>query len=453
MSRKNIFITIAVILVGASVIGANLYFRRDNGVSVTTETIKSRDLEAVVSASGKIQPKRLVNITAETTGRVVNLAVNEGDRVKTSQFLLQIDPKNLRSRVDNSEASLEVASVSLDQMRQSVETAKVQLEQAKQTLARQQGLWKQQLTTRAELEKAENDVKAAESSLQERDKSAKAQESRIMQERAAVDSAKYDLSKVRIESPIDGIVTRRNIQEGETAMIGTMNNAGTVLLTLADMAIIQAEVEVDETNIPNVKIGQTAKITIDAIPDKSFKGHVTEIGNSPIQAAAGASTTQATNFKVVVVLDEKVPEVRPGFTCTADITTATRKAVAAVPIPSVAVRELTYDANNQIVRETKDQKRRRRGGSSGSVVDPVASAEELKPGQTRKETEGVFIIRQGKDKTVEFIPIKMGIAGDKYFEVLQGLKPGDQVITGPYNSVRNIADGDAVKIDNKQDKK
>jgi len=454
MSRKNVLITIGVILVAGAIIGANLYFRRDTGVTVTTETIKTRDLEAIVSASGKIQPKRLVNITAETTGRVVNLAVNEGDRVRVGQFLLQIDPKNLRSRVDNSEASLEVASVSLDQMRQSVETAKVQLEQAKQTLARQQGLWKQQLTTRAELEKAENDVKTAESSLQERDKSAKAQESRIMQERAALDSAKYDLSKVRIESPIEGIVTRRNIQEGETAMIGTMNNAGTVLLTLADMAIIQAEVEVDETNIPNVKIGQTAKITIDAIPDKSFKGHVTEIGNSPIQSTTGqTNSTQATNFKVVVVLDEKVPDVRPGFTCTADVTTATRKAVTAVPIPSVAVRELTYDQNNQIVRETRDQKRRRRGSSGGSVVDPVASAEELKPGQTRKETEGVFIIRDGKNKTVEFLPIKMGIAGDKFFEVVQGLKPGDQVITGPYNSVRNIADGDAVKIDNKQDKK
>jgi HlyD family secretion protein len=207
----------------------------------------------VVSASGKIQPKRLVNITAETSGRVVNLAVNEGDRIRTGQFLLQIDPKTLRSRVDNSEASLQVAAVSLDQMRQSVETARVQLEQAKQTLVRQQGLWKQQLTTRAELEKAENDVKTAESSLQERDKSAMAQESRIMQERAGLDSAKYDLTKVRIESPIDGIVTRRNIQEGETAMIGTMNNAGTVLLTLADMSIIQAEVEVDETNIPNVR--------------------------------------------------------------------------------------------------------------------------------------------------------------------------------------------------------
>src|SRR5215831_3006292 len=448
MSRKNVFIGIGVVVIAGAIVGANLYFKRDKGVSVTTETIKTRDLEAVVSASGKIQPKRLVNITAETTGRVVNLAVNEGDRIRSGQFLLQIDPRSLRSRVDNGEASLQVASVSLDQMRQSVETARVQLDQARQTLVRQQGLWKQQLTTRAELEKAENDVKTAESSLQERDKSAKAQESRIMQERASLDNAKYDLSKVRIESPIDGIVTRRNIQEGETAMIGTMNNAGTVLLTLADMSIIQAEVEVDETNIPSVRLGQPAKITIDAIPDKTFKGHVTEIGNSPIQTTGQqtGSTTQATNFKVVVVLDEKVPEVRPGFTCTADITTATRQGVPAVPIPSVAVRELTYDANGQVIKEPQDNKRRRRS-SGGSVVEPVASAAELKPGESRKETEGVFVIRD-KGKNVEFVPIKLGIAGDKYFEIVSGLKPGDQVVTGPYNSVRNIADGDPVKVDN-----
>jgi HlyD family secretion protein len=416
--------------------------------------IKARDLEAIVSASGKIQPKRLVNITAETAGRVVNLAVNEGDRIHTGQFLLQIDPKSLRSRVDNSEASLQVQQASLEQMRQSIETAKVQLELAKQTLTRQQNLWKQQLTTRADLERAENDVKSLESQLSEREKSAKAQDSRIMQERASLDNAKYDLSKVRIESPIEGIVTRRNIQEGETAMIGTMNNAGTVLLTLADMSIIQAEVEVDETNIPNVKLGQIAKISIDAVPDKTFKGHVTEIGNSPIQAAAG-STTQATNFLVKVVLDENVPEVRPGFTCTADITTATRKNVASAPIPAVAVRELVYDANNQIVHENRDQKKRRRSSSGGgsNVVEQSVSADELKPGQTRKETEGVFIVRGDKNKTVEFLPIKLGIAGDKYFEILSGLKAGDQVITGPYNSVRNIADGDAVKIDNKQENK
>src|SRR5205814_138222 len=160
------------------------------------------------------------------------------------------------------------------------------------------------------------------------------------------------------------------------------------------MSIIQAEVEVDETNIPHVQIGQVGKISIDAIPDKTFKGHVTEIGNSPIQAtAAGATGTQATNFKVVVVLDEAVPQVRPGFTCTADITTATRRSVASVPIPAVAVRELIYDANGQVVKQPRDDKRRRSTTSSGSGVEPVAAAAELKPGQTRKETEGVFVMR------------------------------------------------------------
>src|SRR5438132_9281146 len=189
-------------------------------------------------------------------------------------------------------------------MRQSIETAKVQLEQAQQNLARQQDLWRQQLTTREALDKVVNDVRAAESNVQEREKQIKPQESRIAQERAVLESARYDLSKVRIESPIDGIVTRRNIQEGETAVVGTMNNAGTVLLTLADMSVIQAEVEVDETNIPSVDFGQRAKITIDALPDRSFRGHVTEIGNSPIQNTSTNqnqnSTPQATNFKVVV---------------------------------------------------------------------------------------------------------------------------------------------------------
>jgi HlyD family secretion protein len=346
----------------------------------------------------------------------------------------------LSTRVDSGNASLQANIQTLETMRQSIETARAQLVQAQQTLARQQDLWKQQLTTREALDKADNDVKVAQSSLQEREKTVKPQESRIAQERAALESARYDLSKVRIESPIDGIVTRRNIQEGETAVIGTMNNAGTVLLTLADMSIIQAEVEVDETNIPNVQLGQKAKITIDAIPDKSFKGHVSEIGNSPIQAAAGSTATQATNFKVVVILDEIVPDVRPGFTATADITTAVRKEVVSVPIPAVAVRELVYDAGGQVVKEPKTDKKRR-----GADTAATASTTELKPGQTRKETEGVFAVREGK---AEFVPIKMGIAGDKFFEVLSGIKSGDQVITGPYNSVRGMSDGDLVKVDN-----
>jgi HlyD family secretion protein len=438
MNRRSVFIALGVILLFGAVVGANLWYKREVGLPVTTEVVKARDLEAIVSASGKIQPKSLVNISAETPGRVVELAVNEGDRVRKGQFLLQIDPKSLRSRVDNQEASLQAAADSLEQLKQSVETARVQLELLKQTLKRQQDLWNRQLTTRESLEKAENDVQSAESNLQERIKTATTQDSRIMQERATLDSVQYDLSKVRMESPIDGIVTRRNIQQGETAVIGTMNNAGTVLLTLADMSVIQAEVEVDETNIPNVQIGQPAKITIDAIPDRSFKGHVTEIGNSPIQAAVGAVGTQATNFKVVVVLDEKVPDVRPGFTCTADITTATRQGVVSVPIPAVAVRELVYNEEGQIVKEPRTEKRRR-----PAIADQ--SSQELKPGQTRKETEGVFVVRDGR---ADFTPIKMGIAGDKYFELLSGLSLGDQVITGPYNSVRGMGDGDLVKIDN-----
>jgi HlyD family secretion protein len=440
MTRKRILIAVGLILLAAAVVGGTLWYRRDTGLIVTVETIKTRDLEAIVSASGKIQPKRLVNISADTPGRVVDLAVNEGDRVAKGQFLLQIDPKSLRSRVDNSTAGLQAAEGALDQLRQAVQTSRVQMEQAKKNLARQRELWSQQLSTREALEKAESDLQGMESTLQEREKQVNSQAARIAQERASLDSARYDLSKVRLESPIDGIVTRRNIQEGETAVIGTMNNAGTVLLTLADMSVIQAEVEVDETNIPNVSLGQKAKITIDALPDHTFRGHVSEIGNSPIQPVAGqTTTTQATNFKVTVMLDEQIPDVRPGFTCTADITTATRTGVVAVPIPAVAVRELVYDVNNQIVKAPRDPKRRRTPS-----VEPVAAAAELEPGQTRKETEGVFVMRNG---TAEFIPIELGISGDKYFEVSTGLKPGDQVVTGPYNSVRTMVDGDPVKVD------
>lgn len=435
MNGRNVLIASGVVVIAAAVVGANLYFERETALEVTTEAIATRDLEAIVSASGKIQPRRLVNISADTSGRVVDLAVAEGERVTQGQFLLQIDPRSLRTRVEGGTASLEAAEASLDQIRQGIETGRVQLTQARQTLARQQDLWSQQLTTRESLERAQNDVQVAESGLLEREKQVNAQAARINQERATLDSARFDLSKVRIESPIDGIVTRRNIQEGETAVIGTMNNAGTVLLTLADMSVIQAEVEVDETNIPYVSLGQKASVLIDALPDRTFHGVVTEIGNSPIQAAASAGARQATNFKVVVTIEGDIPEVRPGFTCTADITTAVRPGVTAVPIQAVAVRELIYDANNQVVREPEGDRRRR-------SVEPVASAAELDPGQERKETEGVFIVRDGQ---AAFIPITLGIAGDQYFEVTTGLQPGDQVVTGPYNSVRGLADGDAVR--------
>jgi HlyD family secretion protein len=213
-----------------------------------------------------------------------------------------------------------------------------------------------------------------------------------------------------------------------------MNNAGTVLLTIADMSVIEAEVEVDETDIPFVTLGQPAKIKIDAFPDKSFKAKVTEVGNSPI-ATAGA-TTRATNFKVVVTLEETIPDVRPGFTCTAEITTATREKAVAVPIQATTVREMIVDASGQMVRETPDP-------TKAASRRPTVAVVELKPGQSRKELEGVFVINDGKSV---FTPLKVGVAGDKFFEVLSGLKEGDEVITGPFASVRGMKDGDPVKI-------
>jgi HlyD family secretion protein len=439
-SRKKLYIGVAIVLVGAAVVYANFRFRRAEGKVVAVEKIEARDLESVVSASGKVRAKRTVNISADTMGRVTDLAVNEGEFVKQGQFLLQIDPRNLQTAVQRSEASLATAEAQLEQFRVAVSTARENLALARQTLDRQRDLWSQQLTTKEQLDRAESEVKVRESDLREREKQVATQEQRIRQERAVLSSARYDLSKVRIESPIDGLVTRRNIEEGETVVIGTMNNAGTVLLTIADMSVIEAEIEVDETDIPAIRIGQPTEVTIDAIPNRTFPGKVTEIGNSPIQTTTTASAgQQATNFKVVVQLDDQIADVRPGFTCTAEITTATRKQALAVPIQALAVREMTFDKEGKLVRQPRDPKARRRS------VEPTASAQELPAGQTRKEAEGVFVFRD--DKYAEFVPVRTGIAGDKHFEVLEGLKAGDRVVTGPFNSVRDLQDGDAIRVE------
>ena len=436
MSRsKKILIGAGVLLILGAIVYANIAFKRGEGVTVNTEAVQKRRLESIVSASGKVQPKRSVNISADTSGRVTELAVNEGDRVKQGQFLLQIDPRNLRTRVESGQASLDAARSTAEQLRLGLESAKVALKQAEDNYRRQVELSKGGLTTREQLERAENELRIRQSELRTQQQEVETQKLRMEQERATLDSARYDLHKVRIESPIDGIVTRRNIEAGETAIIGTMNNPGTVLLTIADMSVIETEIDVDETDIPSVQLGQSAKVTIDALPARTFTAKVTEIGNSPVQVT-GQTATQATNFKVVLTIDGEIPEVRPGFTCTAEITTAVRENAVAVPIQALAVRELTFDDKGQIVRQKKDERR-------GRSAIPSASAQELPKGHSRKEEEGVFVVR---GTTVEFVPVKTGIAGDKYFEVLSGLKDGDQVVTGPFNSVRNLADGDAIKV-------
>ena len=436
MSRsKKILIALGIVVVLGGIAYANFKFQRQEGIVVNVETIQKRDLQAIVSASGKIQPQRLVNISADTMGRVTDLKVEEGQNVQKGQFLLQIDPRNLTTAYNQTSASLAAARSQMEQLRVSIDSTKASLKQAQDQLARQQQLFKQGLTPKETLDNAENLVRMRQADVSSQERQIETQRLRMTQEQASVENAKLNLSKVRIESPITGIITRRNIEEGETVVIGTMNNAGTVLLTVADMSVIEAEVEVDETDIPNVKLGQTAKITIDAMSGKSFTGKVTEIGNSPITATGGAAS-QATNFKVKVTIDGEIPDVRPGFTCTAEITTATRGAVVSVPIQATTVRDKVVDKEGNIVPDENTGPGRRR-------LTTVSSAE-LKPGQEHKELEGVFVV---KDNKATFVPMKTGIAGEKYFEVLSGIKEGDQVIVGPFSSVRELADGAPVKIE------
>jgi HlyD family secretion protein len=438
MSRKKkIFIGVGIVVLLGAIAFANFKFKRTEGLTVNTEPIQKRRLEAIVSASGKIQPKKSVNISADTSGRVTELAVNEGDRVKQGQFLLQIDPRNLRTRVTSGEASLSAAKSQAEQLKLQMEALKIALQQAEDNARRQRDLSKQGLTTREALDRAEAELKTRQADMRTQQQQLRTQELRLQQESATLESTRYDLHKVRIESPIDGIVTRRNIEAGETAIIGTMNNPGTVLLTIADMSVIETEVDVDETDIPTVALGQKAKITIDAMPGKTFSARVTEIGNSPIQAAGQAASAQATNFKVVLTVDGEIPGVRPGFTCTAEITTAVREDAISVPIQATTVREVVVDDKENIVREPAP--------ANGAKPRPAAGgvqAAELKPGQKRKELEGVFVVRDNK---AEFVPVKTGVAGDKYFEVLSGLKDGDKVIVGPFASVRELRDGALVK--------
>ena len=440
---KIIIAVLAVLALGAA--GAAYRWRNPDLPAVTVETLRKRDLDALVSASCKVQPKRQVNISANTMGRVTRLAIQEGQRVKAGQFLLEIDPRSLEGQLQRGEAGVAAARSSLQQTRTSVEQARATLELSRQNLKRQDELWQEGLTSRESLERAQNEVAVREAELRAREQEVRTREEQIKQEEASLSTTRYNLSQVIISSPMDGIVTRRNIEEGENVVVGTMNNAGTVLLTVADMSEIEAELEVDETDIPTVALDQAASITIDAVPDRMFRGRVTEIGNSPIQTGNTTNATgtpQATNFKVVVTLEEEIPDVRPGFTCTAEITTATRKGVVAVPIQALTVREMLYDPKGTLVHEPPPPRPSRFQFGQPAEQTP-ATPPEPPEGFTRTETEGVFVFRDGR---AAFVPVKVGIAGERYFEVLSGVSENDRVITGPFASVREMADGSEIRL-------
>jgi HlyD family secretion protein len=432
-SRKALVAAGIVVALGG-ILYANLKFARQTGLDVTAEKAVRRDLQAVVTASGTIQPIRSVDVGAYSPGRVVDLRVKEGDLVKENQFLLQVDPRSMQIQADSMEQGLETARSQLEETRKALDNAKAALAEAKSTFDRQADMYKNKLLSKADYDTAKNNLDMQQATVDQTAQSLLTQDTRIRQADSMLQNAQYNLDLMRITSPISGVITKRSVELGQ--MVTGSEFAPSVLVTVADMSVIRAEVEVDETDIPSVKPGQPATVTIDALPDQVFKGQVIELGDSPILATGAAANARATDFKVKVELDHTIPGVKPGFTCSSSITTATRRQVLSVPIQAVTVREVVVDQTGAVVRPE--------AGRAGQPRRPASTTpQELQPGQARKELEGVFVIRDGK---ALFVPTKIGVAGDKYFEVLSGVTEGDQIITGPFASVRTMKDGDAVKI-------
>src|SRR5579871_2342011 len=345
---KKILIGVGIVAILAAIVYANLNFTKSSGITVTTEKIAKRDLEAIVTASGTIEPIRSMNVGAESPGRVVDLQVNEGDYVTKGQFLLQVDPRDLQIQADSQAAGLGAGQSSIEESKHNLESLKVQANQAEIAFHRQEQLLKSELTSRDAYDNAQSNYLMAKAAVAQATQSIQTQETRLKQQEAALANAQYDLSKSRVTSPINGIVTKRSVEFGEMVAGSTFSPSN--LITIADMSVINAEVQVDETDIPNVHAGQTAKVTIDALPDQTFTGKVTEVGNSPMTAVGASTAARATDFKVKVTLDRTIPAVRPGFTCTAVITTATRQKVLSLPIQAATVREMVLNEKGEIVR-------------------------------------------------------------------------------------------------------
>ena len=405
-------IVLAIVLVGVLSAAKG----RNKATEVRIENVEKRDLVASVTASGQVQPRRKVDVSADITGRIVRLAVREGDRVTKGQFLLEIDPSNYiaesersAAAVASSQANLRQARTSLAQARRNYERM-AELKRANPTLISDEQV--EQLRTQVEVSEA----------------SAQASSHAVAQAAAALRDARSRLAKTTIVAPMTGRVTRLNIEEGETAVVGTMNNPGSLLLTVADLGEMEASVKVDETDVPHISHGDSASVKIDAFPDQTFTGRVTQIANSAIQGqgtAAAAQQNQSVDFEVVITLDNPPAELRPDLSATAEIITETRDRAISVPIIAVTVRD--PDGKKFQAAEAEQ------GAPGGLAAAPAAR---------EAEVEGVFVLSDG---TAAWLPITLGIAGDQYFEVVEGLKGGEVVIAGPYSAVRDLEAGSSVR--------
>jgi len=413
MSKKTkIIVGVAAVVGLGAILAFSLTGRDRNLPHVTTAKVEKVDLVAKVTANGKIQARRKVDLSALVMGQIVNLAVQEGDHVKKGQLLLQIDKAQLAAAAQGREASLAA-------MRHDLEAARANAEQAKIDYVRAKQNYDAHILAEADYQKARSTLDTAQATLA-------ATEQRMNSASADLLGSRDSLSKTTVTSPIDGVVTALPVKEGEVTVIGTMNNAGTQLMTVSDMAEVEAVMMVDETSVPQVKIGQTASLSIDAYPGQHFQGIVTEVGSSPIpkndpDLLSLTQGSEAINFKVKIRVQDPPDTIRPGFSVTAEIVTGRKEGANAIPIQALVVRDVPT-----------------KGGKT-------------RPATGRPETEeGVYVVKNGK---LEFIKVESGLAGELMIEVKKGPALGAEIVTGPFKALRQVKEGDRVVIEKESDKK
>ena len=377
------------------------------------EEVAKRDLVATVTASGNVRARRAVDISADVMGRIIELNVEEGDDVTQGDTLLRIDPSQLAAAVSRAQASLSQAQAQVAQQRSS----RLRSYRDNDRIA---ALWARDstLVSHQQVEDAETNLEVAQALFE-------ASQFGVSQAEAALEEAQNQLAKTIIRAPMSGKITRLNVEAGETVVIGTMNNPGSLILTVSDLAVIEVVMEVDETDIPEISLGDSAVVELDAYPDRQFTGRVTQIGQSSITPPSQSGGSATIDFEVVITLEDSGIQLRPDLSATADIVTAIRKDVLAIPIISLTVRQ---EDGAAIEREDT--------ADSRSPEGPIAR------GLRSREREGVFLVRDG---IATFTPVEVGITGQEFFEVISGLEEGDTVVAGPYQRIRELTDEDPVR--------
>lgn len=456
---KQIAIGAGVVMMLAIIVGVTVHQSGKNVVTVQTGKVQRQDLSSVVSGSGEIKPKTYVNIGANAYGKITHLYVKEGDHVKKGQLLAQLENVQSTADVSANQASVQAAETDAIAADAALKTSDADLLRAQADYGRNkldwdraQNLFKEGLIAKSDFDSRQNAWATADAGLVQakaRVAQAKAQKDsadrHVAQARANLTRVADVLQKTSYAAPYDGVVTNLPVREGESVVIGIQSALGSTLLTLADMSVITAEVKVDETDIVNVHLGQPAEVTIDAIPKKVFHGTVSEIGDNAIVRSTGVATSQQTtaseeakDFKVVVTVTDPPPDLRPGLSTTAKITTAARSGVLSIPIQALSVRS----------KAQLEQEKSTPGSVHAAAPAPKETASKNKDQQ--QDVQGVFVIR---NKKAEFVPVTTGITGTSDIEVVNGLSDGDEVITGSYKVLRTLRSGSRVKIDNSVPKK